>query len=169
MGYEHASLGLYPKMNKSDKVYYYNAMSHSFDIPKVDEKGEKIIRTNPVNGNPVYEGNGVPVYYLDNIRFKPWQTKFSELGYWCVYVVTKDTPKNIAQFLEDQANSSGNAIKNEKAFINFINPMLSQHMDETAALEAEKEKLRREIDEAKAEKGGLDNEIARLKKKAGIS
>jgi hypothetical protein len=175
MSVAHAALGVYPKKDKRNKVYYVNRNNHGFSVRKTGEDGKPIPRVNLATGLPIMNGRGEPEFIEEAVMFQQWHSKFQELGYWCVYEVTKETPKIIADELERMANIKTSQIMSEKAFIEFSNPALAQHMAETAEMQKEKERLaddianaKNEMRAAKEEKNKLEDEIARLKQKAGI-
>lgn len=162
MGLEQAALGLYNKSDKKNKVYYVNRKKFRFSVPKLDDKGKKVQKTNPANGLPAYNGRGEPEYLEDAIQFVQWHGRFTSLGYWSTFEVTKNTPKAIAEILEEQAKNPKSEIMSEEAFIKMTNP----HMLETVKAN---EALEKELETLKAEKSKADEEIERLKKKAGIN
>jgi len=168
MGAELAKLGTYPKSDKKNKVYYVNRLDYGFSVPKVDGDGKKIQRTNTATGLPITNGRGEPEFFEEPVMFQRWQDRFTETGYWSVYEVTSNTPKVIAEKLEEMAKSPKAQVMSEKAFIEFTNPALAKHIAETSDLEEEKKMLNEDVAKAKAEKSKLEEEIARLKQKAGV-
>jgi len=161
MGTELAALGVYPKANKGDKVYYVNRKRYRFPIPKLDEKGKKIYKTNPHTGEQLRNSRGEPEYLEEGISFVPWHGRFTTLGYWSIKVVTKDTPKEISALLAERAKAANSEIMDEEAFIKMTNPAMLETIKVNTELEKENEAL-------KAEKSKADELIASLKKKAGI-
>jgi len=168
MGIKHAALGVYPKQNLSDKVYYANRMNMPFSYHLKGEDGKFIPHKNPMTGEPRRNGRGEIEHRHETVMFTRWITTFSDVGYWCVFVVNKDTPKELANALEEAAVSKKSEIMSEKAFLEFSNPVLAKHLSDTDNLSKEKEKLERDVAVIRAEKGKLEDEINRLKQKAGI-
>lgn len=175
MSVAHAALGIYPKKDKKNKIYYVNRNSFGFSVRKTGDDGKLVPRVNLATGLPIMNGRGEPEFIEETVMFQQWHQKFNELGYWCVYEVTKETPKAIADELEKMANSKQSQVMSEKAFVEFSNPALAQHMAETEEMKIEKNRLvddvanaKNEIRAAKEEKSKLEDEIARMKQKAGI-
>lgn len=158
MGTELAALGIYQKADKKNKVYYVNRKNHRFPIPKLDENGKKIPKTNAVTGNPIFNGRGEPEYHEESIGFSPWYSRFTALGYWSVFEVKKDTPKIIADALAACAASKKSEIMSEEAFIEMTNPNMLAEIKRSTELEKEVTILR----EGKSK---ADEEIARLKQR----
>lgn len=124
-------MGLYPtNKKKGEKCYYSPYKKHSFTVPKINEKGEKVFRTNQVTGVPLTNLNGEPEFVEETIDFKEWKNQFTEDGYWCVYVVSKDTPKHIAAELLKDAKDRKSMVLDEDAFIELTNPDLAIRMKE---------------------------------------
>jgi hypothetical protein len=165
MGTELAVLGLYPKSDKKNKVYYVNRNIFRFPVPKLDEKGNKIPKTNPSNGNPIFNSRGEQEFHEDSLQFTHWHTRFTDLGYWSVFEVKKETPKIVAKLLEEFAASKKSEVMDEEAFIKLTNPQMLEEVKRNNELEKEIETLKAEKE---AEKSKADAEIARLKEKAGI-
>jgi hypothetical protein len=161
MGTELAALGLYPKADKRNKVYYVNRKKFRFAVPKLDQSGKPIQKTNNVTGLPMTLPNGEPEYKEESIAFRTWMGRFTALGYWSCFEVTKTTPKVIAKILEEEAASNISEIMNEETFIKTTNPAMLDTIKINTELEKENESL-------KAEKSKADELIASLKKKAGI-
>lgn len=167
MGADLAALGTFPKTEKGSKVYYVNRLRFGFPVKKYGEDGKPVQRTNQATGLPITNGRGEPEYYEEAVMFNQWQPRFTDLGYWCVYEVKKETPKHIAETLKRMANSSKSQIMSEKKFIEHTNPALARHLDETRELSEEHKMLQDDVEKARNEKSKLLNEIDRLKKKAG--
>ena len=161
MGTELAALGLYPKSDKKNKVYYVNRKKFRFSVPKLDQDGKPIVRKNTVTGLPVTGPSGEPEYQEEAIQFRTWMGRFTSLGYWSCYEVTKTTPKVIAKILDDEAASNISEVMSEDAYIKMTNPVMLDTVNENKALSAELEKV-------KSEKSKADELIAQLKKKAGV-
>jgi hypothetical protein len=167
MGAELAQLGVYPKPSAKDKVYYVNRLNYAASIPSVDEDGKRIQKYNSATGEPIRNSRGEFEYHDDSIEFVKWQPRFTELGYWSVYVVSAEKAKtdkklqNIGKYLEDRASRNDNEIIAEKEFIKRTNPMLLAQM-------AEKDELTKEVEALRMQKSQAEEEIARLKGKAGI-
>jgi len=168
MGAELATLGTYPKANKKDKVYYANQLNYGFSVKVYDENGRPKIRRNPTTGQELTDGKGEPQYIEEPVMFTQWHTRFTDLGYWSVYVVTSDTPKQIADEVERMAQSNKHVVMTEKAFIQKTNPALAKHLEQADNLHKEREQLSSEVAAAREEKNKLELEISRLKQRAGI-
>lgn len=168
MGAELAKLGLYQRTDKKSKVYYANRLDYGFSVKRRGEDGKYIQRTNQATGLPIMNGLGEPQFIEEPVMFRRWQPRFNEIGYWCIYEVTSYTPKHIAEELEKMAKSPKTQVMTEKAFIEYTNPALAKHMEETADLEEERKMLNEDVAKAKAEKSKLEDEIAKLKQKAGV-
>lgn len=156
-----SELGLYPKSAPKNKVYYVNRLNYGFSYPACDASGKKIPKTNPNTGLPLVSARGEPEFVEVSVQFKNWLTRFTEYGYWSVYEVTPETEKTLAEELKKSADSHTSEVKDEKAFIKYTNPNMLREVEEKEALQKENEDL-------KAQKTRADEEIARLKQKAGI-
>jgi SMC interacting uncharacterized protein involved in chromosome segregation len=168
MGANYAALGTFPKADKKNKVYYVNRLNFGFSVKRKGPDGKLLQRTNMATGLPVMNSRGEPEFIEDPVMFNQWVARFNELGYWSVYEVTPNTPKEIADELKRMAESKDHQVMDEKAFIKFSNPALAKHLDETAEMEAERKMLEEDVEKAKKEKTRLEDEINRLKQKAGV-
>ncbi|MBN1294366.1 MAG: hypothetical protein JXB48_21195 [Candidatus Latescibacteria bacterium] len=168
MGAELATLGTYPKRDKKNKVYYVNRLDYGFSVRVYGDDGKPKQKKNSVTGLPITNSIGEPEFVEQSVMFMRWQPRFSEIGYWCIYEVTPETPKSISDELERMAKSKDHQVMTEKAFIEHTNPALARHISETSDLEIEKQMLSEDVEKAKKEKNKLEDEIARLKQKAGV-
>lgn len=151
--------GLYPKKSKKNKVYYVRAMHYAFSMFKLDTEGKKIPLTNQVTGQPLTLPTGEAQFVTETIEFKPWKTRFSNDGYVCIYEVTSETPKIIADELaRDAADRKSPHIMDEETFIKTTNPDLYDQMKADA--EAQKT-----IEEKDAKITAQQAEIDRLKER----
>lgn len=153
-----AELGMMKKKSIKNKMYYVNRKSFAFSFPKM-VNGERVKKVNPHTGLAQVNGRGEPEYVEETVMFKPWRTRFTDLGYWSVYEVTPETDSFLAKELEEMAKANNSEVMSEKKFLEHTNPMLGENFDEL-------ETLRKENEEIKSAKSKADEEIARLKQKA---
>lgn len=161
-----AELGIYKKHGTKNKVYYVNRMKFSFSFRKIDESGKPIPRVNPNTGMPITNSRGVPEFVEESIDFKPWRTRFTDLGYWCTYEVTPDTDPLLAKELEDMAKSRKSEVMSEKAFVEYTNPYLGEQWGELEKTKEELETLKKERDDLKRAKSVADEELAKIKQRS---
>jgi hypothetical protein len=147
--------GVFKKKDKKNKMYYAPMHQYHFSVPKLDDKGNKIPAMGP-GGQPRQLPDGSTEYVHETFQFKPWKQQFSDNGYWCVFEVTPETPKHVAEELEKDAKARNCTIMDEAAFIKATNPDLAEHMKTEAEHEAMVAGLQDKMS-AQAE------EIARLK------
>jgi hypothetical protein len=151
--------GIYPK-KEGEKVYYIRRLGYMFSLPLLDEKGERIPETNPNTGLQIRDVRGQIQYLETSIAFTPWRTRFCEEGYVAVYVVTKDTPKQIADALEADAKNRKSEVLDEESYIQIVNPDLFKRIGEDREKDAK-------IAAATAETQAANAEIERLRKMLG--
>jgi hypothetical protein len=151
-------VGVYQKKNKGDIVYYAKRLNYSFSLPKLGADGKPVQKTNPNTGLPIFDLRGNPEFIEEPVSFIQWKTRFSEEGYCCVFIVTKDTPQRIKDELKKDAADRTCAIMDEKAYIKSTNPDLAEKISFDEANEA----AIAEKDSKLAEK---DKEIADLRAK----
>jgi hypothetical protein len=159
-----AAVGKYPS-SKGEKVYYVNRLRYGFSIPKIGPDGKRIPRVNMATGLPLSNGRGEPEFIEETLEFKSWRSKFTDLGYWSVYVVKPDTPKLIAEELAAMAKAPNSEIMDEKTFIKHTNPLMLEAMEER---DTELEALRKQVESEKQARTKADEELARIKQRNGI-
>ena len=130
------TVGIYPK-KPGETVFYSPYRKHKFSLPKLDPKTKQPIQcTNPVTGVGLFDPYGAPVYQEESFDFTPWKQRFTEDGYYCVFVCDANTPKRIREALEKDAADPKSQILTEAMFLKFTNPDLANHLAADAAKDA---------------------------------
>jgi hypothetical protein len=129
-------VSIYQKQ-KGEIVYYYPSRKHSISYNDVGDDGKVKVKTNPVTGLPITNGNGEPVLVSKELESKPHMNRLNENGYWCVFVVDKNTPPMIAEKLKAQAEGPKSLLITEKEFIARYNPDLNRKLASDEAKDKE--------------------------------
>lgn len=147
-------IGIYQKKS-GETVYYVNAVNYRFSLPKLDANGKVIQATNPATGNPIYRTDGNPEIIEYPVEFTPWKSRFSEEGYWSVFVVDKNTPKQIADELKKDAADPKTRILTEAEFIAQTNPDLATFQKQESEKDVRISQQEAEIAELRAKLAGV--------------
>jgi len=154
---------LYPKSKPENIVYYVRgAVNYRFSLPKLDENGKKIPVLNPL-GTPIIDRQGNAEFIEEPVRFTPWHQRFTEQGYTCVYEVTKETPKRIADELAKDAADRKCDIITEEEYIRQVNPDLYAQIKKDASVKGELDEKDKALNAAKSELAKANELIANLK------
>jgi hypothetical protein len=168
MGAELAKLGRYAKTNPKSKVYYVNRLNYPFTVVVKDDKGKPQAEMNPLTNQQKIDKKGMPVFQEHTVMFTQWITRFTDLGYWSIFEVLPSTPKFIAEALKESAKSRTSEIMDEKKFIEHTNPALAEYISENDKLKEENELISIDVEDKKKELSSLEEQIEKLKKKAGV-
>jgi len=139
---------------KGETVYYCPRSSHTFSLPKVGSDGKPVQLCNTATGIPLTDARGNPVFAEDTYKFEGHQSRLIEDGYWCKFIVKKDTPKQVAEYLEKCAKERGSEIITEADFIKATNPDLAVRLEQDSEKDSTIEKQNAEIEELRAKLAG---------------
>lgn len=128
-------------------------------MARVDENGKPVFATNQTTGLPLTNPTGEPIAVSELVEFKEWRNKFCDDGYTCVYEVTADTDKRIAEELKKDAADRTSEVMTEEAYIKATNPDLYAQL-------AREEETQKAIATKDTKISALEEEIARLKAKS---
>lgn len=142
---------------KGEKVYYCPRKSHKFSVPKMMD-GKRVQLTNILTGAPLTDMKGDPVYAEDTFLFEDHQARLTEDGYWCKFVVNKDTRKDVAEYLELKSKERGNEIIDEAEFLKATNPDLAVRLAQDTEKDATIDKMSAEIEKLRAQLGGKNKD-----------
>ena len=151
---ESMAIGIYKRRHEGSKVYYANAKQYTGHCKKYGPDGKPIQQTHNVTGNPLSLPDGTPIYHEHTVNFQRWADRFTEDGYWSVFEVMPDTPKEIAEYVESMAAARNNpTVIYEETFLKRFHPLVAEEKKEVKKLSKKLREQAEEIERLKAKRG----------------
>jgi hypothetical protein len=161
---------------KIEEIYYVPSANYTFECTLLDEKGQKINKTNPSNGLPIYLGS-VPEYLTKPHKFTVQNGTVENAC--SVYVVLTSTPEYIKARLKELAESGSSEVMTEEQWEKTRHPErfeerkrrlgVEQELSVTQKAHAKAEKTLKQISEQilNVDATSLDKLKEELKKLGG--